>query len=81
MSVPDFSLDKLPVIHQDMLNITKREPKFLRYRQLKWMEVEADKDTPLSPDGEELMVRKFRIDVEKQRVPFVLPPGPLLGMD
>ena len=79
MSVPDFSLDKLPLIHRDMQNISKQDPTFIRYRQLKWIEVDSDQEVPLSPDGEELMVRNFRIEVLKQRIPFVLPPGPLLG--
>lgn len=80
LNVPDFSLDNLPQVHRDMQNMESQEPSFVRYRQLEWLEIEADQEVPFSPDGEELMLREFRIDMLKQHIPFVIPPGPLLGL-
>lgn len=78
MSVPDFSLDKLPILLNDMQNLKKTAPKLIRYEQLEWLEVEAEQEVPISPDGEEFSGTRFRMEVLKQRLPFILPDGPLL---
>ena len=79
MAVPNFSIEQLPVLMADFKNLKRRDPKLVRYEQLDWMEVESDREIPISPDGEEMMTKRFRIDVFKQRLPFILPDGPLLG--
>ena len=79
MSVPQFDLHHLPTLVQDLLHLKDRDPSFIRYEQLPWLEVESDRDIPISPDGEELNTRHVRIDVLQKRLKFVLPDGPLLG--
>ncbi len=80
MSVPDFQVTQLPRILQDIENLASSDPKVIRYDQLDWMEVEADREIPASPDGEELMLKRFRVEVLARRLPFILPPGaPLQG--
>jgi lipid kinase YegS len=81
MSVPDFSMDQLPILLKDLQNLKKATPAFIQYEQLKWMEVEAEQEVPISPDGEEFFGTRFRMEVFKQRLPFVLPDGPLLQAD
>lgn len=78
MSVPDFSMSQLPVLLKDIQNLKRAEPNLIRYEQFEWMEVEADRDIPISPDGEEFQSARIRLDVFKRRLPFVLPDGPLL---
>ena len=75
VSVPNFSLDKLPVILRDLKNLGHAEPELLRYEQLKWLEIESDREIRLSPDGERLSGRRFRIDVLNRRALFALPPA------
>ncbi len=79
MAVPNFSMDQLPVLMTDIKNLKRRDPKLIRYEQLDWMEVESDREIPISPDGEKMMSKNFRIDVFKRRLLFVMPDGPLLG--
>ena len=79
MVVPDFSIDQLPVLVSDIRNLKRRDPELLRYEQLEWIEVESDREIPISPDGEEIMTKRFRVDMFKRRLPFILPKGPLLG--
>ena len=79
-SVPDFGLDQLPVIMRDITGLKRgREPELVRYEQLDWMEVDADQTIPVSPDGEELQTRKFRVEVLPRSLPCILPAGPLLS--
>ena len=73
MSVPDFPLAQLGRVLQDIQNLETSEPEIIRYEQIEWLEVEADRDIPASPDGEELHLKQFRLDVMKQCLPFVLP--------
>ncbi len=80
LSVPDFSVTQLSRILQDIDNLASSDPKVIRYNQVEWMEVEADREIPVSPDGEELMLRRFRLEALKRCLPFVLPAGaPLQG--
>ncbi len=79
-SVPDFRMEQIPVIMKDIRGLKRGvEPKFIRYEQLEWMEVDADRAIPISPDGEILQTKKFRIQALKRRLRFVLPEGPLLS--
>ena len=71
-------MDQLPVLMTDIKNLKRRDPKLVRYEQLDWMEVESDREIPISPDGEKMMSKNFRIDVFKRRLLFVMPDGPLL---
>lgn len=79
-SVPDFGIDLLPKIMRDIEGLKSgREPEVIRYEQLEWIEVDARQKIPVSPDGEQLETQRLRIDTLKQRLPFVLPDGPLLS--
>ena len=77
--VPDFSLDQLPMIVRDINGLKRgRKPDIIHYEQLEWMEVKADQVVPISPDGERLEGKNFRIEVIKHSLPCILPDGPLL---
>ena len=77
--VPDFPLDKIKVVVDDIAGLKRgRTPQFIHYDQLSWLEVEADRKIPISPDGEALLLKAFRVDVQKRCLPAVLPDGPLL---
>ena len=79
-SVPDFSLDQLPAIVKDINGLKDgREPEVIRYEQFEWLHVDADQSIPVSPDGEEMESAELRIEALRQRLPFVLPEGPLLS--
>lgn len=79
-SVPNFGMEQIPVIMRDLRGLKRGvEPKFIRYEQLEWLEVTADREIPISPDGEILQVKKFRAEALKRRLRFVLPEGPLLS--
>ena len=73
MEVPQFQFDQLPAIRRDLLNIGKEEPRVIAYRQVTFYEVETDQEVPISPDGEKLITKGFKVEVLKQRLPFVLP--------
>ena len=73
INVPEFQLSELPEIRNDLMNLGKREPRIITYDQVTFLDVEVDRDLPISPDGEQLTTTKFRVDVLKQRLPFVLP--------
>jgi len=79
MSVPKFDLHHLPTLVRDLTHLKQQDPTFIRYEQLPWLEVESDRNIPISPDGEVLNTRFVRIDVLKRRLKFLLPDGPLLG--
>ncbi len=77
-SVPYFDLERLPTIMRDVNGLKNgREPEFIRYRQIEWYEVEADLKVPVSPDGEELELTKWRTEALKQRLPAILPESSL----
>lgn len=79
-SVPDFGLEQLPILLRDIAGLRRgREPEFVRYGQHDWVEVDADQTIPVSPDGEELKTRKFRVEVLPRCLPCILPAGPLLS--
>ncbi len=79
-SVPDFRMEQLPIIMRDIRGLKRGvEPQVVRYEQLEWLQVEADRKIPISPDGERLEVIQFRAEALKQRLSFVLPEGPLLS--
>ena len=80
ISIPNFNLDQLSTIMQDMKALKRgAEPKFVRYEQLEWIEVDAAIKIPISPDGEEFEAKHFRAEALKQRLAFVMPDGPLLS--
>ncbi len=77
--VPDFKLDQLAAVIDDIAGLKKgREPKIIHYDQAEWLDVEADRYIPVSPDGEELRLEKFHAEVVKGCLPIILPDGPLL---
>ena len=79
-SVPDFNLEQLPIVMRDIRGLKRgAEPRIVRYEQVKWLQVDADRKVPISPDGEEFEATQFRAEALKQRLPFVLPEGPLLS--
>ena len=79
-SVPDFGLEQLPIVMRDIRGLKRgAEPRIVRYEQVKWLQVDADRKVPISPDGEEFEATQFRAEALKQRLPFVLPEGPLLS--
>ena len=75
MEVPQFQFGQLPAIGRDPMNIGKDEPSVISYRQVTFMEVETEQQTPISPDDEQLVSAGFRVEAMKQRLPFVLPEG------
>ena len=77
LSVPAFSLAKLPALLADFRTMAYRDPAFVRYEQREWVEVEALGEMPISPDGERFCGSEFRISVLKRRLPFALPPTAL----
>jgi len=79
----DFPLQELSKVIQDMelIQETKGKPRYIEYDQVQWIEVEAEHTLPLSPDGEKMHRRQFRVDVLKRRLPFILPAGAPLVTD
>ncbi len=77
LSVPAFSLAKLPALLADFRTMAYRDPAFVRYEQREWVEVEALGEMPISPDGERFCGSEFRISVLKRRLLFALPPTAL----
>ena len=83
VALRDFPLQKLSTIVRDMGRIdeTKDKPQYIDHDQVQWMEVNAEHEFPLSPDGEVLHRQQFRIDVLKRRLPFILPAAAPLAPD
>jgi diacylglycerol kinase family enzyme len=77
LSVPAFSMAKLPALLADIRAMTYGDPTFIRYEQHEWVEIEALGELPISPDGERLFASELRISVLKRRLPFALPPTAL----
>lgn len=79
-SVPDFQLELIPTIMRDINGLKHgRTPEFVVYEQLEWVHIDANRKIPVSPDGEELETTRIRAEALKQRLPFILPEGPLLS--
>ncbi len=77
LSVPAFSMAKLPALFADIRAMAYRDPTFVRYEQREWVEIEALGELPISPDGERFCGSDLRISVLKRRLPFALPPTAL----
>ncbi len=72
--VPEISLLKLPALLSDFraLDRSRGDPKFVRYEQHEWLEIEALGRLPTSPDGERICGTDLRISVLPRRLPFIL---------
>ncbi len=83
VSLGDFPLREMSKVIQDMELIleTKGKPRYIEYDQIQWLEVDAEHEFPLSPDGERMHRQQFRIEVLKRRLPFILPAGAPLVTD
>ena len=77
LSVPAFSLAKLPALLADFRTMAYGDPALVRYEQREWVEIEALGGVPISPDGERFCGSELRISVLKRRLPFALPPTAL----
>ncbi len=77
LSVPAFSMAKLPALFADIRAMAYGDPTFVRYEQHEWVEIEALGELPISPDGERLFASELRISVLKRRLPFALLPTAL----
>jgi len=71
LSVPDFRLSDMPKVVRDIQHLGKTEPRIVKYHPVKWLEVTAEQEIPLSPDGEIMRTNAFRIECRHG----VLPPG------
>ncbi len=83
VSLGDFPLREMSMVIQDMELIleNKGKPRYIEYDQIQWLEVDAEHEFPLSPDGERMHRQQFRIEVLKRRLPFILPAGAPLVTD
>ncbi len=83
VSLGDFPLREMSMVIQDMELIleNKGKPRYIEHDQIQWLEVDAEHEFPLSPDGERMHRQQFRIEVLKRRLPFILPAGAPLVMD
>ncbi len=82
VSQKDFPLQELSTVIQDMeLHQTGGKPRYIDYDRVQWLEVDAEHEFPLSPDGEKMRRQQFRIEVVKRRLPFILPAGAPLVTD
>jgi diacylglycerol kinase family enzyme len=80
LSIPHAALQRVSRVVYELLHLHVETPTLLRIGQFAWAEVEMDRDLPMSPDGEQLVLRRFRIEALHRRLPFVLPEGaPLEG--
>ena len=79
-SVPDFRMELIPAIMRDIRGLKRgRTPEVVIYEQHEWFHVDTERKIPVSPDGEELETTRLRAEALKQRLPFILPDGPLLS--
>ncbi len=79
-AIPGRALKFLPKVMHEIAQLETRDPTLIRYEQHAWMEVEAEQETPISPDGEELITDHFRVGMLPRCLPFVLPPdAPLVA--
>ena len=83
VALNDFPLQDLSKVIQDMelIQDTKAKPRYIEYEQVEWIEIEAEHDLPLSPDGEKMHRQEFRVEALKRRLPFILPAGAPLVAD
>jgi diacylglycerol kinase family enzyme len=77
LSVPAFSVAKIPALLADIRAMAYGDPTFIRYEQREWVEIEALGALPISPDGERFCASELRISIMKRRLPFALPPTAL----
>lgn len=73
LTVVDFALSKTAQIVDALQNPGKSIPNLIRYDRYSWLEVEAEREIPASPDGEKMRGTRFRFDALKRCLPFVLP--------
>ncbi len=83
VSLKDFPLQELSKVIQDMelIQDTEAKPRYIEHDQIQWLEVDAEHEFPLSPDGEKMHRQQFRVEVLKRRLPFILPEGAPLVPD
>ncbi len=77
LSVPAFSMAKIPALLADIRAKAYGDPTFIHYEQREWVEIEALGRLPISPDGERFCGSELRISILKRRLPFALPPTAL----
>ncbi len=75
VTLNDFPLRELSKVIEDieLIQDIDSKPQYIEYEQVKWIEVEAEHDLPLSPDGEKMHRQEFRVEALKRRLPFILP--------
>jgi lipid kinase YegS len=78
LSVPPFSLTQIPALVSDITHLAERDPRFLRYEQVSWLDFQSDIEIPISPDGEEMHGTRAKVTVLPRALPFIMPEGPLL---
>ena len=78
LGVPPFSLKQIPALVSDITHLAEREPHFLRYEQVSWLDFQSDIQIPISPDGEELHGTRAKVTVLPRALPFIMPESPLL---
>ena len=77
LSVPACSLGNFPALLADFHAMPHRNPKFVRYEQREWFEIEAPGTLPVTSDGERFRGAELRFSILKRRLPFaLLPVGP-----
>ena len=76
--VPPFSLRQIPALVSDITHLAEREPRFLRYERISWLDFQSDIEIPISPDGEVLHGTRAQVTVLPRVLPFIMPEGPLL---
>ncbi len=83
VTLNDFPLRELSKVIEDieLIQDIDSKPQYIEYEQVKWIEVEAEHDLPLSPDGEKMHRQEFRVEALKRRLPFILPEGAPLVTD
>ncbi|MDJ0969904.1 MAG: YegS/Rv2252/BmrU family lipid kinase [Kiloniellales bacterium] len=83
VTLNDFPLRELSKVIEDIELIQEEEakPRYIEYHKVQWIEVEAEHDLPLSPDGEKMHRQEFRVEALKRRLPFILPEGAPLVTD
>jgi lipid kinase YegS len=75
LTMPYAALQHVPTVVHELLDLETGHPTLMRQRRCAWAEVTSDQDLPMSPDGEQLILRRFRIEALHRRLPFVLPEG------
>ena len=78
LGVPHFSLTQIPALVSDITHLAEREPRFLRYERVSWLDFQSDIEIPISPDGEEMHGTRAKVTVLPRALPFIMPESPLL---